>query len=72
MADSISNAVVTVDNLDEFSRMVSMYKAENDRREEQDKKRLKTDKIFLSVYIMGGLYYPFPDPHRLVYRITFK
>ena len=57
MDNSISNAVVTVDNLDEFSRMVSMYKAENDRREEQDKKRLKTDKIFLSVYIMGGLYY---------------
>lgn len=57
MDDSISNAVVTVDNLDEFSRMVRAYEAENDRREEQDKKRLKTDKIFLSIYIMGGLYY---------------
>ena len=57
MDDSSSNAVVTVDNLDEFSRMVRAYEAENDRREEQDKKRLKTDKIFLSIYIMGGLYY---------------
>ena len=55
--NSLNDVVVNIDNLDEFSRMVGAYKAENDRREEQDKKRLKTDKIFLSIYIMGGLYY---------------